>query len=242
MELTILMPCLNEEKSLGNCIREAREFIERWGIQGEILISDNGSRDHSCRTALDLGARVIQARTPGYGAALRAGIDAASGDYVIMGDCDGSYDFTAIGPMLTLLREGADLVVGNRFAGGIEKGAMPWIHRYAGVPFLSFLGRMVGRTCVRDFHCGIRGVNRERFQELGASSTGMEFASEMIVLASMAGQRIREAPVPLRVDKREGRSHLRSIPDGLRHIRLLLGLWLRPLRGRRGGRGRPNSS
>ena len=134
--------------------------------------------------------------------------------------------------MLILLREGADLVVGNRFAGGIEKGAMPWTHRYMGVPILSSLGRMVGRTCVKDFHCGIRGVRRESFLKLQTSSTGMEFASEMIVLASMAGQRIREVPVRLRVDRREGKSHLRSIPDGLRHIKLLLRLRLMRGKGR----------
>lgn len=225
MELTILMPCLNEEKSLGGCIREAMEFMEQQGIRGEVLIADNGSRDCSCKIAMDLNARVIKVETRGYGAALRAGIAAARGTYVIMGDCDGSYDFSSIGPMLELLRQGADLVVGNRFTGKIEKGAMPWLHKYIGVPFLSAVGRIAGRTFVGDFHCGIRGVLRESFLKLGAVSTGMEFASEMIVLASLAGQDIKEVPALLRVDKREGRPHLRAISDGFRHMRLLLRIW-----------------
>lgn len=227
MELTILMPCLNEEKTLKECIREAMDFIEDYGVQGEVLIADNNSRDHSRETALSLGARVEQVEAKGYGAALRAGIMASRGTYVIMGDCDGSYDFLAAGPILDQLRQGADLVVGNRFAGNMEKGAMPTLHRYLGVPFLSFLGRVVGRTRVRDFHCGLRGVRRESFLKLETVSRGMEFASEMIVLSSLAGQRVQETPVSLRRDRRGGKSHLRSVPDGLRHVALLLKLWVR---------------
>lgn len=221
-ELTILMPSLNEAETIGRCIETAQALLQSRGISGEVLVADNGSRDGSQGIARSKGARVITAERRGYGAALVAGIEAAKGRFVIIGDSDGSYDFSDLMPFLEELRKGADLVMGNRFRGGIEKNAMPSLHRYLGNPVLSLLGRVFYRTPVGDFHCGLRGFSREAILALNLSSTGMEFASEMIVKASLYGLRIAEVPTTLKPDGRSRPPHLRSWRDGWRHLKLLL--------------------
>lgn len=222
MELTLLMPCLNEAETIEGCVAEARRFLDEHGVCGEVLVADNGSTDGSQDLARGAGARVVQVPVRGYGSALRHGIQAASGRYVIMGDADGSYDFGGCGPILDELRRGAQLVMGNRFAGGIQPGAMPPLHRYLGNPVLSALGRLFFPSPVRDFHCGLRGFQREAIQALALRSDGMEFASEMVVKATLAELRIREVPVILRPDGRSRPPHLRSWRDGWRHLRFLL--------------------
>ncbi len=222
IELTILMPCLNEAETLGKCITDAKKFLDEHSVSGEILIADNASTDSSAEIAESLGARVVSVSEKGYGNVLIGGISEAKGKYIIMGDCDMSYDFTALEPFLLKLREGYSLVMGNRFAGGIEKGAMPLLHRL-GVPFLSFLGRVRYRTGVRDFHCGLRGFSRADAMALGLKCGGMEFATEIIGRFALGGYRITEVPTVLRKDGRSGKSHLRSIRDGFRHLRLILG-------------------
>lgn len=222
MELTILMPCLNEVRTLEGCIAKARGFLDRSGIAGEIVISDNGSTDGSQSIATLLGARVIRAAERGYGAALRAGIAAAKGKFVIIGDSDGSYDFGDLNPFVQSLRAGNDLVVGNRFLGGIGPGAMPPLHRYLGNPVLSFLGRSFFGGPLRDFHCGLRGFRREAILGLGLVTPGMEFASEMIVKALQAQLRVAEVPTTLVKDGRNRPPHLNTWRDGWRHLRYLL--------------------
>ncbi len=221
-ELTILMPCLNEAKTLETCIRKARGFLSRAQVDGEVLIADNGSTDDSVQLALAAGARVIAVSDRGYGAALLAGIRAAKGRFVIMGDSDDSYDFFRLDDFLASLRGGCDLVMGNRFSGGIEAGAMPPLHRYLGNPVLSFIGRLFFKSPVRDFHCGLRGFNREAILGLDLQSSGMEFASEMVVKATVNGLRISEVPTTLAPDGRDRPPHLRSWRDGWRHLRFLL--------------------
>lgn len=222
MELTILMPCLNEAETLAVCIRKAKTFLAENGIDGEVLISDNGSTDGSAKIAEQEGARVVSEPVQGYGSALIKGCEEAKGRYVIMGDCDDSYDLLSIMPFLEKLREGYDLVIGNRFAGGIEKGAMPWSHRYIGNPFLSFVGRRRFHSKVRDFHCGLRGYDREKILSLGLKTTGMEYASEMIVRSELAGLKVTEVPTTLKKDGRSRPPHLRSMKDGWRHLKFLL--------------------
>lgn len=222
IELTILMPCLNEEKTIGFCIDEARRFIDRSGISAEILIADNGSSDRSAEIAERMGARVVRVQKKGYGNALIGGINAAYGKYIIMGDCDMSYDFYHLDLFVQKLRDGNALVMGNRFKGGIEKGAMPFSHKYFGVPALSLAGRIRYGTSVGDFHCGIRGFDREKALSLGLKCEGMEFATEIIARFVKSGVKIAEIPVPLRRDGRNAKSHLRSIPDGLRHLNFIL--------------------
>ena len=222
VEFTILMPCLNEEKTVGECIVQARRGAEKLGLSYEILIADNGSDDNSREIAEKCGARVVIVPEKGYGSALIGGIKAARGRYIIMGDCDLSYDFTNLDGFVSGLRKGADLVMGNRFKGKIEKGAMPFMHRYIGVPLLSFMGRVRYKTNVGDFHCGIRAFDREKALDLGLSCTGMEFATEIIGKFAMSGAVIKEIPADLRCDGRNGRSHLRSIRDGFRHLFLMM--------------------
>lgn len=221
-ELTILMPCLDEAETIGICIRKAKHYLDSRGIAGEVVIADNGSGDGSQAIAFALGARVITVPQRGYGAALMAGIAAALGTYVIMGDADDSYDFSALDPFVAKLRQGCDLVMGNRFAGGIEPGAMPFLHKYLGNPVLSGLGRLFFGAPVGDFHCGLRGFRREAIVDLGLSTTGMEFASEMVVKATLQRLRIDEAPTTLSPDGRTREPHLRSWRDGWRHLRFLL--------------------
>ncbi|MBQ7840429.1 MAG: glycosyltransferase family 2 protein [Lachnospiraceae bacterium] len=222
IEFTILMPCLNEEKTIASCILEAQQFVEKYGLSAEVLIADNNSTDRSVVLAEALGARVVSVPQKGYGNALIGGIRAARGTYIIMGDCDGSYDFSALEGFVEKLREGCGLVMGNRFAGGIEKGAMPFAHRYFGVPFLSLVGRVCYNVSVTDFHCGLRGFHRQKALELNLSCPGMEFATEMIGGFAKSGAGIAQIPIKLRRDGRCGRSHLRTLPDGWRHLRYML--------------------
>ena len=222
IELTILMPCLNEAETLGACIAKAMGYLARSGVSGEVVIADNGSTDGSQAIATGLGARVVPVAERGYGAALIAGIAAARGRFVIMGDSDDSYDFTALDPFVKELREGYELVMGNRFMGGIKPGAMPPLHRYLGNPVLTTIGRIFFGSPVRDFHCGLRGFNREAILSLGLRSPGMEFASEMVVKATVLKRRITEVPTTLSPDGRSRPPHLRSWRDGWRHLRFLL--------------------
>jgi glycosyltransferase involved in cell wall biosynthesis len=222
MELTILMPCLDEAATVARCVAKARNFLDRHRIEGEVVVADNGSTDGSQAVADAAGARVIQVEERGYGAALRAGIEAARGKYVIMGDADDSYDFSRLEGFVAKLREEYPLVMGNRFAGGILPGAMPLLHRRIGNPLLSFMGRLFFRTSVRDFHCGLRGFDRERVLALGLRTSGMEFASEVVVKAVLSGWRIAEVPTTLAPDGRGRPPHLRSFRDGWRHLRFLL--------------------
>ena len=221
-EITILMPCLNEAETLEACIREAQAFLETSNIDGEILIADNGSSDGSQEIARHAGARVVDVPLRGYGAALNAGIEHARGTFVVMGDADQSYNFSQIGPHVEALRAGADLVMGNRFRGGIEEGAMPPLHRYLGNPLLSFIGRLFFKGDIGDFHCGLRGFRRSSILALELQSTGMEFASEMVVKALMEQLTIVEVPATLRSDGRSRPPHLRTWRDGWRLLRFLL--------------------
>jgi len=222
MELTILMPCLNEAETLAICIRKAKKFLNESGIDGEVLISDNGSTDGSQEIAEKEGARVVHAPVRGYGGALITGCEEAKGKYVIMGDADDSYDFLHLMPFVEKLREGYELVMGNRFAGGIAKGAMPWSHRYIGNPVLSFIGRTFFHSKIRDFHCGLRGYNRESMLALNLQTSGMEYASEMVVKSELNGLKIAEVPTTLKKDGRSRPPHLRSMRDGWRHLKFLL--------------------
>ncbi len=222
MELTILMPCLNEAETLETCIRKARTYLETSGVDGEILIADNGSTDGSQDIARRCGARVVDVPMRGYGAALIGGCNAALGTYVIMGDADDSYDFLHLDPFVEKLREGYDLVMGNRFKGGIEPGAMPPLHRYIGNPVLSFIGRLFYPSEIGDFHCGLRGYRRESILKLGLCTTGMEYASEMVVKATLYKLKIAEVPTTLKKDGRSHPPHLRSFRDGWRHLKFLL--------------------
>ena len=222
MELTILMPCLNEEKTIGDCIKQAKKFIEKNNLSAEILIADNGSTDNSVKIAESLGARVVAISKKGYGNALKGGIKEARGKYIIMGDCDMSYDFLNLELFLEMLRQGIDFVIGNRFKGGIKKGAMPKLHRYFGVPILSFIGRIIYGVKIGDFHCGLRGFSSDAVRSLNLKSEGMEFATEIIGAFSKKGFKIIEIPTVLNKDLRNGRSHLRSFRDGFRHLVLML--------------------
>jgi glycosyltransferase involved in cell wall biosynthesis len=216
------MPCLNEAETVATCVHKAVGFLAESGIDGEVLVADNGSTDGSQRLATDAGARVVPIAEKGYGNALMGGIAAAHGKYVIMGDADDSYDFTNLMPFVTELRTGKDLVMGNRFKGGIEPGAMPKLHRYLGNPVLSFIGRLFFPSAIGDFHCGLRGFSRESALRLNLQATGMEFASEMVVKATLWGQDIAEVPTTLKKDGRSRPPHLRSWRDGWRHLRFLL--------------------
>ena len=221
-ELTILMPCLNEAETLETCIKKAQTFLYENNVDGEILIADNGSTDGSIDIAQRNGARVVNVETKGYGAALIAGGNAALGNYVIMGDSDDSYDFLHLMPFVEKLREGYDLVMGNRFKGGIEKGAMPFSHRYIGNPVLSFIGRFFYSSKIGDFHCGLRGYNTARMRSIDLKTTGMEYASEMVVKSTLYGFKIAEVPTTLKKDGRSHAPHLHTWRDGWRHLKFLL--------------------
>ncbi len=222
VELTILMPCLNEAETLATCIEKAKGYLESHGVNGEVVIADNGSTDGSREIAERLGARVVAVEERGYGSALLGGIEAARGRYVIMGDADDSYDFTALQPFLDELRQGYELVMGNRFRGGIAPGAMPPLHKYLGNPVLTGIGRLFFGSPMGDFHCGLRGIERQAIQRLGLTTTGMEFASEMVVKATLEKLRITEVPTTLSPDGRSRTPHIRSWRDGWRHLRFLL--------------------
>jgi glycosyltransferase involved in cell wall biosynthesis len=221
-ELSVLMPCLNEAETLATCIKKAQKALEDLNVHGEVVIADNGSTDGSPEIATSLGARVVHVAEKGYGSALLGGIKAARGKYIIMGDADDSYDFTNLGPFLEKLRAGYDLVMGNRFKGGIAPNAMPPLHKYLGNPVLTGIGRLFFRSPCGDFHCGLRGFSKAAIQGLDLRTTGMEFASETVVKASLHGLRITEVPTTLSVDGRNRPPHLRSWRDGWRHLRFLL--------------------
>ncbi|HEY2989125.1 MAG TPA: glycosyltransferase family 2 protein [Candidatus Binatia bacterium] len=216
------MPCLNEAETLGACIEKARRSLSALNVTGEIIVADNGSSDGSAEIAGSLGARVVRVATPGYGNALTGGIAAARAKYVIMGDADDSYDFADLGPFVEKLREGYDLVMGNRFSGGIQPDAMPPLHRYFGNPVLTGIGRLFFHSACGDFHCGLRGFRKAAITALDLRTTGMEFASEMIVKATLRKMRIAEVPISLSPSGRSRPSHLRSWRDGWRHLRFLL--------------------
>src|SRR5438034_4791789 len=222
VEVSIVMPCLNEAETLAKCIGHARNAIAKLGLAAEIIVADNGSTDGSQLVAEELGVRVVEVARKGYGSALIGGIDAARGRFVVMGDADDSYDFGAIGLLLDRLREGYDLVMGNRFAGGIHKGAMVWSHRWVGNPALTFISRVFFRTPVGDMHCGLRGFRKDAYDRLRLRATGMEFASEMVIKASLQRLKIAEVPVTLSPDGRSRPPHLRTWRDGWRHLRFML--------------------
>jgi hypothetical protein len=223
IELSIVMPCLNEMRTLPACITEAKEALARSGISGEIVIADNGSTDGSQALATELGARVVPVSAKGYGSALRGGIEAARGRHILMGDSDASYAFSHLDRFVAKLREGYDLVMGNRFLGGIEPGAMPWKNRHIGNPLLSGLGRLFFKTPIGDFHCGLRAFSAAAYRRMDLRTTGMEFASEMVIKSMLLGMRVAEVPTILRPDGRGGRApHLRPWRDGWRHLRFML--------------------
>jgi glycosyltransferase involved in cell wall biosynthesis len=222
LELTIVMPCLNEAETLEKCIVKAKNYLERAKIAGEVVIGDNGSTDGSQDIARRCGARVVDVPRRGYGAAIMGAVEAARGKYVIMGDSDDSYDFSNLDKYVEKLREGNDLVMGNRFKGGIQPGAMPFLHRYLGNPVLSFVGRLFFKSDIGDFHCGLRGFRQDLVSRLGLQTTGMEFASEMVVKSTLFKVKIAEVPTTLAPDGRSRPPHLRTWRDGWRHLRFLL--------------------
>jgi len=222
LELTILMPCLNEAETVAACVSKARGFLDRTGVPGEVLVADNGSTDASPELAQAAGARIVHVAAKGYGSALMEGLKAARGRFVIMGDADDSYDFSRLDAFLDSLRSGHPMVIGHRFRGGISRNAMPWLHRYLGNPVLSFLGQLFFSCRIGDFHCGLRGVDRAAALQLGLTAPGMEFASEMIVKAALARWHIAEVPTTLSPAGRSRAPHLRSFRDGWRHLRFLL--------------------
>jgi hypothetical protein len=224
VEVSFVIPCLDEAETLEGCIEAARRCIRKHDLDGEILVADNGSRDGSPEIARRGGARVVHVAERGYGAALMGGFDAARGRYLVMADADGSYDFEESMPLIERLRAGADLVMGSRFRGRIEPGAMPPLHRYLGNPLLSFVGRRLFHTRVSDFHCGLRALSRDAYRALGLRTTGMEFASEMVAKAAVKEMRIDEVPITLHRDRRSGAPHLRSFRDGWRHLRFMMTL------------------
>jgi hypothetical protein len=229
IEVSVVMPCLNEERTVARCVDKARTALEELHIRGEVIVADNGSSDASCALAESHGARVVHVRERGYGSALQGGIAAARGRYVIMGDADDSYDFSNLAPFIERLRQGDELVMGNRFRGGIRPGAMSWLHRYVGNPVLSGILNLFFRTPVGDAHCGLRAFRKDAYQRLNLQTSGMEFASEMVVKASLQRQQISEVPIVLYPDGRDRPPHLRSFRDGWRHLRFLLllcPLWL----------------
>lgn len=222
IEVSIIMPCLNEAETLETCIKKAQWFIAENDIAGEVIIADNGSKDGSQEIARRLNARVVNVPAKGYGSALKGGIAAARGKYIIMGDADDSYDFSSLNPFVRKLRNGYDLVMGNRFKGGIESGAMPFLHRYLGNPVLTGIGKLLFGSPCNDFHCGLRGFRKDAISDLDLQTTGMEFASEMVVKATLHKMQITEVPTTLSPDGRSRPPHLNTWRDGWRHLRFLL--------------------
>jgi glycosyltransferase involved in cell wall biosynthesis len=222
IELSIVLPCLNEERTVGVCVEQALTFLTEHGIRGEVIVADNGSTDRSAEIASAKGAIVVPVAEKGYGNALRGGFAAARGKYIIMADADESYDLLHLMPFVEKLRQGFDLVMGNRFKGGIKPGAMPWHHKYIGNPILSFIGRLFFHSPARDFHCGLRGFTRSAIERMNLQTTGMELASEIVIKASILGMKVCEVPTTLSPDGRDRPPHLRSFRDGWRHLRFLL--------------------
>ena len=221
-KVSIVMPCLNEAETLASCIKKAQVFLNKNHIKGEIIVADNGSTDGSAVIAKEQGARVVHVHEKGYGNALQGGFEAAHGQYIIMGDADDSYDFSDLMKFINALDEGYDMIIGNRFQGGIMTGAMPFLHRYIGNPVLSRIARLLFISSIGDFHCGLRGFRKDVLAALNLQTTGMEFASEMIVKATMKGMKIKEVPIILYSDGRTRLPHLRTWADGWRHLRFLL--------------------
>src|SRR5271166_2289565 len=222
VELSVVMPCLNEQETIGVCVRKAIATLKEAGIPGEVIVADNGSTDSSVEIARAEGARVVNIAEKGYGNALKGGIQASRGEYVLMADSDDSYDFSHIPRFVTKLRAGSDLVMGNRFRGGIIDKAMPPLHRYLGNPVLTGIGRLFFRSPCGDFHCGMRAFRKDSFLRMDIRSTGMEFASEMVVKATLLRMEIGEVPTTLSPDGRSRPPHLRTWRDGWRHLRFLL--------------------
>jgi glycosyltransferase involved in cell wall biosynthesis len=222
IEVSIVLPCLNEAETIANCITKAQNSLARLKLSGEVLVVDNGSTDYSKKIARNLNAKVIEIKQKGYGSALLAGFQKAQGKYIIMADADDSYSLDNLDLFIRDLRNGSDLVMGNRFAGTIHKGAMPWLHKYIGNPLLSFIGRLFFKSKIRDFHCGMRGLNRERVLALNLQTLGMEFASELVVKSILAKYKITEVPTDLKPDGRSRAPHLKTWRDGWRHLRFLL--------------------
>ncbi len=222
LELSVVMPCLNEAATVGACVKKAMDALELHGLRGEVIVADNGSTDGSQQIARELGARVVAVEKRGYGSALQSGIAAANGEFILMGDADDTYDFAQLNEFVAKLREGYDLVMGNRFLGKIMPGAMPPLHRYLGNPVLTGIGRLFFKSPVRDFHCGLRAFRKDAIEQLGLRTLGMEFASEMVVKATAFGLRVTEIPTTLAPDRRDRAPHLRTWRDGWRHLRFLL--------------------
>jgi glycosyltransferase involved in cell wall biosynthesis len=222
LELTVVMPCLNEERTVGICVTKAVRTMREHGINGEVVVVDNGSSDRSVESATEAGARVVYHPLKGYGNALRRGFAEARGRFIIMGDCDDSYDFTDLKRFVERLRMGADVVMGNRLAGEIKPGAMPWLHKYVGNPCLSWFLNLLFKTGVGDSHCGMRGFRKDAVAKMNLQMPGMELASEMVIKSSLAGLKIEEIPITLWPDGRDRRPHLRSFRDGWRHLRFML--------------------
>ena len=222
LDITILMPCLNEGETLGVCIKKALSWLSASGLKGEVLIADNGSTDGSQSIAASLGARVIQVSQKGYGSALYHGAQASKGKWIVMGDSDDSYDFSNLDVFVSKLRADFDLVMGNRFLGGIADGAMPWKNRYIGNPILTWIGRLLFKCPAKDFHCGLRGFRKDAFQRMDLRTTGMEFASEMVIKANLFGMRIAEVATTLSKDGRSRPPHLKPWRDGWRHLRFMM--------------------
>jgi glycosyltransferase involved in cell wall biosynthesis len=222
IELSIVLPCLNEEKTLPDCVSKAQNFLQQQDVRGEIIVADNGSSDRSVEIARSLGAQVVQVNEKGYGNALRGGFAAAQGEYILMADADDSYDLADIMPFLEKLRQGYELVMGNRFKGGILPGAMPKLHQYFGNPILSLIGKIFFHTPINDFQCGMRAFSRVAVMQMDLRTTGMELASEIVVKASILGMKVCEVPIKLYPDGRDREPHLRSFRDGWRNLRFLL--------------------
>jgi glycosyltransferase involved in cell wall biosynthesis len=221
-EISIVIPCLNESKTIGTCVKKALHAFEKHGIAGEVIVADNGSSDTSVEVAGKAGAKVVHISELGYGAAIKGGVSAAQGKFIIMGDGDDSYNFLEISPFFEQWKAGKDFVMGNRFQGGIEEGAMPFLHKHLGNPVLSFVGRLFFRNGFGDFHCGMRGFTKKAFEEMKLSTAGMEFASEMVVKATLLKLKTAEVPVKLYKDGRGRPPHLQTWTDGWRHLRFLL--------------------
>jgi hypothetical protein len=229
IEVSVVMPCLNEARTVGTCVTKAARALQALGVRGEVIVADNGSTDGSQVIARSAGARVVDVTRRGYGAALRGGIAAARGRYIIMGDADDSYDFTALDGFVERLRVGDELVMGNRFKGGIRPGAMPWANRYVGNPALTMILNLFFRTDIGDSQCGLRAFRADAYARLGMTADGMEFASEMVVKAALKGLKVGEVPVVLHPDGRGRPPHLRPLRDGWRNLKFLLlhcPLWL----------------
>jgi len=222
VEVSVVIPCLNEAGTVGDCVEKALKGVEAAGVSGEVIVADNGSTDGSVDIATESGARIVPVATKGYGHALRAGIEAARGQFIVMGDADDTYDFGEIPKFVDGWRQGYDLVMGNRFGGEIRPGAMPWTHRYIGNPVLSGVLRILFHTNIHDAHCGMRGFTADAYRRMDVRTTGMEFASELVIKAAKLDCKMTEIPVTLWPDRRTGAPHLRSVPDGWRHLRFML--------------------